>query len=380
MSLDNQDYSIDGAFGRQGVKEDGEETMKCQRCHGLLVLDTFYGLLNDRGPLRFSGLRCVSCGNVLDPLIARHQHVAMKGIESEHQGSGRNSCMASIQSHRNQVVPSSSDRLISREYLAAALSPRRMEMAGTGSMSVGSVARDRYELSLEPARVKFAGSRTLSSILAPGIDPVLLELFLISCASLGVTMTEPVEDWIRKAGEGCEQFGLRELGRALRRHSNQEAGHDLMLIKDSRALVHRWNARHSFAPNTDFMIGQRMSEGVRAYRKLHEEVIAGDSPFCQVAIEYEIEGLSVRLGPQFIEQCMDVLGSTVTASLSFLTHHIEQDVGHTRLNNRLLTSLLDEHPEHLKALVSSGQRALQAYSMFLDDCLRLAELQLGRTR
>ena len=137
-------------------------------------------------------------------------------------------------------------------------------------MSVASVARDRYERYLEPARVKFAGSRALSSILAPGIDPVLLEVFLIYCASLGVAMTEPVVDWIRKAGEGCEQFGLRELGRALRRHSNQEAGHDLMLIKDTRALVHRWNARHSFALNADFMIGQRMSEGVRAYRKLHE--------------------------------------------------------------------------------------------------------------
>lgn len=287
--------------------------------------------------------------------------------------------MASIQSHGDQVVPSSSDRVISREHLAAALSSSRMEMAGTGSMSVTSVARDRYERCLEPARVKFAGSRTLSSILAPGIDPVLLELFLIYCAFLGVAMTEPVEDWIRKAGEGCEQFGLRELGCALRRHSNQEAGHDLMLRKDTRALVHRWNARHSFALNVDFMIGQRMSEGVRAYRKLHEEVIAGDSPFCQVAIEYEIEGLSVRLGPQFIDQCMDVLGSPVMVGLSFLTHHVVQDVGHTRLNNRLLTSLLDAHPEYLMALVSSGQRALQAYSMFLDDCLRLAELQLGRT-
>src|SRR5215472_16224338 len=130
--------------------------------------------------------------------------------------------MASIQSHGNQVVPSSSDRLISQEHLAAALSPCRMEIAGTGSMSAASVAHDRYERYLEPARVKFAGSKTLSSILAPGIDPVLLELFLIYCASLGVAMTEPVEDWIRKAGEGCEQFGLRELGRALRRHSNRK--------------------------------------------------------------------------------------------------------------------------------------------------------------
>ena len=67
--------------------------MHCPRCRGLLVQDVFYGLLSDTGPLSFSGWRCVSCGNVLDPLIVRNQRVGMKGIAQELHPSGRHRCM-----------------------------------------------------------------------------------------------------------------------------------------------------------------------------------------------------------------------------------------------------------------------------------------------
>jgi len=53
------------------------------------VQDVFYDLLDDTGHLRFSGWRCVCCGNVLDPLIVRNQRVGMKGIAQELHPSGR---------------------------------------------------------------------------------------------------------------------------------------------------------------------------------------------------------------------------------------------------------------------------------------------------
>jgi hypothetical protein len=247
-------------------------------------------------------------------------------------------------------------------------------------MVVTNLARHPYEVSMEPARTRFSESRTLSLIQAPDINPALLELFHLYFTSVGVAMTERVEDWIRRAGERCEQIGLRELGRALRVHSNQEAGHHVMLIEDTRLLVDRWNARHSFALEADLILGQGMTEGVRRYRKLHEDGISGDCPFCQLAIEYEIERLSVRFGPRLIDQCMKVLGSPVMAGLGFLRQHVSLDVGHTRFNEGQLNSLLDLHPEYLMALVNTGKEALHAYSMFLDDCLCLAEVQIGRTR
>ena len=41
---------------------------------------------------------------------------------------------------------------------------------------------------------------------------------------------------------------------------------------------------------------------MRRYIELHESVIASPAPWAQVAIEYEVEGLSLRLLPPLFEQ------------------------------------------------------------------------------
>ena len=40
-----------------------------------MVQDHFYDLLDDTGRLSFRGWRCVSCGNVLDPLILKNRRM-----------------------------------------------------------------------------------------------------------------------------------------------------------------------------------------------------------------------------------------------------------------------------------------------------------------
>ena len=67
------------------------------------------------------------------------------------------------------------------------------------------------------------------------------------------------------------------------------------------------------------------------------------------------------------------------AGLHFLRHHVSLDVSHTRFNKKQLNRLLDRRPEYLMDLVNTGEETLHAYGMFLDDCLHLAEIQLGRT-
>ncbi len=48
--------------------------MKCPRCNGLMLVDTFYDFI-DHWIIgdRFDGWRCVSCGNVWDLLIAANR-------------------------------------------------------------------------------------------------------------------------------------------------------------------------------------------------------------------------------------------------------------------------------------------------------------------
>jgi len=235
-----------------------------------------------------------------------------------------------------------------------------------------SEAFREYETRLEPARRRFAARGTLETVLAPGTDAALLELFLIHFCSLGVGMTEPVEGWIRRAGERCEGMGLTDLGRSLRQHAAHEGGHHMMMIEDTRKLVARWNARRRPLLDAEALLGQPLSPGVVGYRKLHEDVIGGPAPFGQLAIEFEIENLSVVHGAPFLQRCAGRLGADVLGGLSFLEEHVALDVGHTKFNAREMDRLLQAHPDFLDPLAAAGTAALEAYAEFLADCLAVA--------
>jgi hypothetical protein len=45
--------------------------MCCQRCHGLMIRDSFVDLRD--GGLSFDGWRCINCGEVLDSLVLTHR-------------------------------------------------------------------------------------------------------------------------------------------------------------------------------------------------------------------------------------------------------------------------------------------------------------------
>ncbi len=53
------------------MKKNGEIT--CRRCHGLMVPERFQDLQDDTGQLSFYGWRCLTCGEIVDPLIQAHR-------------------------------------------------------------------------------------------------------------------------------------------------------------------------------------------------------------------------------------------------------------------------------------------------------------------
>jgi hypothetical protein len=229
-----------------------------------------------------------------------------------------------------------------------------------------------YDKQLEPARKRFATQSALAPMMTDDVDPALLEAFLIEFCANGVGMTEPVEGWIRRAGERTEAMGAVELGRALQKHAKHEGGHHEMMIADTRKLVERWNARRPRKLDADKLLAAAPPPGVRAYQKLHEDVIAGPTPYAQVAIEYEIEALSERHGGPLIQHCARILGKDIVAGLSFLEEHVAIDVGHTKFNARQLDGFLTERPDGLGPLVTAGTAALDTYGAFFDDCLKAA--------
>lgn len=229
-----------------------------------------------------------------------------------------------------------------------------------------------YEALLAPARQRFDQHPSVAALFRDKAEPETFEAFLIYFSALGVGMTEPVEGWIRRAGQRCGEFGLAKLAKALDAHAHQEADHHLLMMADVRWLVDRWNTNRRPSLSADALLAIAPTRGVVAYRNLHEDVIAGRAPYGQLAIEFEIEMLSLNYGARLVERCTQTLGAAVLDGLSFLNDHVTLDVGHTHFNRLQLSSLLAENPSFLSNLVAAGSAALDTYSMFLDDCLGLA--------
>jgi hypothetical protein len=137
--------------------------------------------------------------------------------------------------------------------------------------------------------------------------------------------------------------------------------------------AYRWNARHSEQLDADELLALPPTPGIRAYVALHEDVIASETPFCQLAIEYEIEGLSLSLGPKVMQKCERMLGKESAHGLSFLEEHIAIDAGHTLFNAAELERLIAPAPERAVPLGRTGSRALDTYGMFLTECSSLAK-------
>lgn len=49
--------------------------MTCMRCSGLMVVDHLLDMQESFVPMWMRGLRCVTCGNIEDPLINHHRIV-----------------------------------------------------------------------------------------------------------------------------------------------------------------------------------------------------------------------------------------------------------------------------------------------------------------
>jgi Acetyltransferase (GNAT) domain len=231
---------------------------------------------------------------------------------------------------------------------------------------------NQYEEYILAARERFANSIGIS-ILRSKQQPQFFLSFLLRFCALGVRMTGPVEGWIQRAADRCREIGLGEMSRALARHARAEAGHDLMMKEDVEALAEHWNRRYRPSVDPVMLMTENISAGVLRYRKLHEDVIAGPVPYCQVAIEYEIERLAPWFGGTFIATCVEVLGPEILSCLSFVTSHLKLDVSHTSFNASEIAEVGRKFPESAPILAAAGAAALEAYLEYLNDCVRLAQ-------
>lgn len=217
----------------------------------------------------------------------------------------------------------------------------------------------------------------LTPLLAPQAPPGRVLAFLVQFSARGVNMTEPVEGWIRRAGERCLELGHARLGRALVEHAKHEAGHHELMLEDLGHLRARWADMGYGELDTARLLAQPTTSAMKRYVAIHEDTIASDTPFGQIAIETEVERMSTELGPALIEACRAALGEEVLSSMSFIRDHAELDRGHTAMNEAELDRLLADHPEFGEAMARIGGEALSIYLDFLGECVDAGDALLA---
>lgn len=237
-----------------------------------------------------------------------------------------------------------------------------------------NLVEELYNPKVMKARQLLETHPALVRLLADNCPSDLLMLWLIHFSVFGVEMTRHVEDWITRAGIRCTELGLSQLGRALRAHARQEANHELLMLDDAHKLVQHWNLGAHHKLSIDALLARPPLKETQDYIQLHETTLESATPYCQVAIEYEIERMSTTLGPRILNQCHALLDSNV--GLTFITEHVNLDVSHTAFNERQLQKILVEHPGHVDQLAAAGGRALECYVSFMAACLKLAETDL----
>jgi hypothetical protein len=129
-----------------------------------------------------------------------------------------------------------------------------------------------YERLLAPARERFSASPGVQAVQSSH-DAAFLESFLLHFCALGSHMTEPVEDWIRRAAERCLALKLLGLADALSAHARAEAGHHLMMIADVRSLATHWNTRRKPLVDAQRQYQQARVGYVRAEAQRYQDTI-----------------------------------------------------------------------------------------------------------
>lgn len=224
----------------------------------------------------------------------------------------------------------------------------------------------------EMGRARFAFAQKIKPILQEHNARNFL-IFWLNFSSLGVGMTEPVESWIKRAGEKTESLGYSILGKKLIKHATHEKNHHFMMIKDTHNLVQLWNEYYLPCIRADQLLKRKLKKSVLDYRKLHEDCINSDFPFSQIAIEYEIENLSVVHGPVIVNNSISVFGDRIKTCLTFIFDHVEIDQAHTVYNKTAIQEFLNEHSKSLDKLIETGSLALEIYGNFMNDCYKSLE-------
>ncbi len=236
------------------------------------------------------------------------------------------------------------------------------------------ISQNEYQKRCQLARQEFAQRPVVKEIFTEEVEPKLLELFMIHWSALSAGLTEPIPVYLERAGERCKNMGFQEMAEFFYEHEEEEDGHDNWAMEDVEKLVPIWNRKN---PNLSLdarkLLANKFSPAVKRYHKLHEEVIEGNSPWAELAIDVEIELFSATYGPILVKKWVDCMGEDSLSNISFLHKHVLADVGHSEANFEVVDKFISKNPQSINTLVGTATKALNSYADFLEDAMEYAK-------
>jgi hypothetical protein len=240
-----------------------------------------------------------------------------------------------------------------------------------------SLIQELYEPHVLPARARIPTDEVMHRLTAPDLESHVVERFFIQYHALGVYMAEPLEGWLRRAGQRCLQQGLDTLGKGLLAHARQESHQREQLVEDTRLLVRRWNLRRPRPLRSERLLTQYPTDTMRAWRAAVEGALGHELPGAGLVPLYEWTQLTQTVGPHLMALVSRVLGREALEGLGYLREHSQVDTARAHTQARLMEELVRTMPENTPALAELGTEALGLGLHFLEDCLQSAEAALG---
>lgn len=230
-----------------------------------------------------------------------------------------------------------------------------------------------YQVRMQAVRERFAQRDDVKALFDAPLEPTVLNLFMIHWSAMSAALTTPIPEYLATAGVRCEALGLTKLGEFFKEHTEEEDGHHEWAAADTHKLVNLWNAGHpALQLSAEDLLVSNLTPSVWRYHQLHKDVVAGDAPWAELAIDVEIELITTQYGPPLMHACAQALCEEGRKSISFLAEHVNFDFGHTDTNFQVVAELIEDKPEFTDHLVAIGEQALTAYGDFLGEALHLA--------
>jgi hypothetical protein len=226
-----------------------------------------------------------------------------------------------------------------------------------------------YENAMVEARVTLAHRLTR---LVQEATRENLGFFLIYYTALGADMADPMDKILHKASKRCRKLEYSMLADAFDQQAGEAIQHCRAMKDDTKIWLDWWNKKHQLNLSAKDYLRHPSMPSIQASRDLHEDIVAYQSPYAELAIAYELQRTEMIHSFTLIKLAILKFGTGALRRLGFIRRAIQLK-HHKPINKKLLMDFLQENPETRAAMIEKARASLLIYGDFLEECFSLAE-------